>query len=696
VRKLLFFAAGLAAFAALAAGKGIAVDDPYRWLEDVHGDTPLSWVKEHNDKTLKLLTADPRYRTYFDATLKVLDATDRIPHAGLDRGLAYNFWQDAAHPKGLWRRTTVAEYRKPDPQWDVLLDLDTLSADEKENWVWQGTACTPDMTRCLISLSRGGGDAAVVREFDLESRRFVADGFILPEAKSSVSFVDRDTVFVGTDFGPGSLTTSGYPRLVKKWKRGQAIADAETLLEGKGTDVAVGGVRLVDGDTVLPVLERNPDFFSEEYYFPDGKTWWKLPLPPVASIQGLHKGQLLFCLREDWTAPNGHKLLNGTLYTVPLAALQKAHALPEAAALYTPGPRASFAGASSGRDALYVSYLDNVVGGVSAFRFSGGMWTETKIPLPAGGSADIVATDDFGGDVLFGFESFLQPPTLYADDGKDAPTAIKSLPARFDAAGLVTEQFAATSKDGTKVPYFVVRSKMVEGPRPTVLYGYGGFEISETPSYMTSFGMLWLAKGGTFVLANIRGGGEFGPAWHAAALKRNRQKAFDDFAAVAADIEARGLTTPRQLGIMGGSNGGLLVSTVMTQIPEKIGAVVCQVPLIDMIAYTHIGAGASWVAEYGDPAVPAEREAILKYSPYQNVAADRKYPPVFFVTATSDDRVSPVHARKMAAKMEAQGHEVLFFENTDGGHAASANHKQKAEMTALSFVYLAKTLGLRD
>ena len=319
-----------------------------------------------------------------------------------------------------------------------------------------------------------------------------------------------------------------------------------------------------------------------------------------------------------------------------------------------------------------------------------------RVKLPAGGAADIASVNDFGPEALFSFQSYLIPPTLYATDGKSEPHAIKSLPARFDASGLVTEQFEATSKDGTKIPYFVTRPNALKGPAPTVLYGYGGFEISMTPSYSANFGRLWLTHGGVFVVANIRGGGEFGPAWHEAATKLNRQRAYDDFEAVAEDITKRGLTTPKQLGIMGGSNGGLLVSTVMVQRPDLFGAVVCQVPLVDMIAYTHIGAGASWEGEYGDPAKPGERAYILTYSPYQNVKQGAKYPPVFFVTATSDDRVTPVHARKMAAKMEAQGHEVLFYENTDGGHAAAADHRQAAEMWGLSFVYLAEKLGLRS
>jgi prolyl oligopeptidase len=697
MRRIALLLIGLfAATAALAADKGKPVEDPYIWLEDIHGAKPLAWVEEQNKKSLGVLKTDPRYQSNYDSILKVLDAADRIPYGGLDHQYVFNFWQDAEHPKGIWRRTTIADYATPAPHWDILLDLDKLAAGEKENWVWKGAGCTPTLTRCLVQLSRGGGDAVLVREFDPATKSFVKDGFYLKEAKSFAGFYDDDTVYFGTDFGPGSLTTSGYPRIVKLWHRGEKIEDAKTLLEGKASDVAAAATIFRDGDRNIALIARAPSFFEEEYYLETASGGlWRVPVPLSAQLQGLSKGQLLLTLREDWTPPGGTKIAKGALITVSLneAGTNKA---PSVLVLYTPGPRSSIDEVATSRDAVYAAIYDNVVGSVHAFRFADGKWSDKKLDLPPGGSASITSTNDFGPEAYFGFESFLKPSTLYADAGQDKPKEIKSLPARFDASGLVTEQFEATSKDGTKVPYFVVRAANAKGPRPTILYGYGGFEISETPSYSANFGRLWLTKGGTYVLANIRGGGEFGPGWHEAALKTHRQRAFDDFAAVAADIERRGITTPSQLGIMGGSNGGLLVSTVMTQHPELLGAVVCQVPLVDMLRYTHIGAGASWEAEYGDPADPKMRATILKYSPYQNVSAKKKYPPVFFVTATSDDRVTPVHARKMAARMVEQGHSVLFYENTDGGHAAAANHKQAAEMWALSFVYLARELGLGE
>ena len=678
--------------AAFAADKGKTVQDPYIWFEDVHGEKPLAWVKAQNERALGVLKSDPRYAQNYDAILKVLDATDRIPYGGLDHQYVFNFWQDAANPKGVWRRTTIADYASPAPHWETLIDLDKLAAGEKENWVWKGAACTPTLTRCLVSLSRGGGDAVVVREFDLAAKGFVKDGFTLPEAKSDVVILDDNTVYFGTDFGPGSLTSSGYPRIVKLWHRGEKVADAKTVLEGKSSDVSVAATVLRDGEYSTAVVMRSPSFFETEYSLvgADGALQ-KLPLPLSAQLQGLHKGQLLFTLRDDWTPPGGTKIAKGALIAFALA-----EKLGPVAVLYAPGPRSSIDEVATGQGAVYASIYDNVVGSVHAFRLVDGKWSDSKLDLPPGGSTSIISANDYGPQAYFGFESFLKPSTLYADDGSDKPVEIKALPARFDASGLGTAQYEATSKDGTKIPYFVVRGKDAKGPAPTILYGYGGFEISMNPSYSANFGKLWETKGGTYVLANIRGGGEFGPGWHEAALKTHRQRAFDDFTAVAADIIKRGITTPAQLGIMGGSNGGLLVSTVMTQHPELLGAVVCQVPLIDMIRYTQIGAGASWEAEYGDPADPKMAAYIRTYSPYQNVSAKKTYAPVFFVTATSDDRVTPVHARKMAAKMEAQGHSVLFYENTDGGHAAAANHKQAAEMWALSFVYLARELGLGE
>lgn len=670
--------------------------DPFLWLEDIHGTKAMAWVKAQNARTAAVLQADPDYQTDYDSILKVLDATDRIPFGNLDHNFVFNFWQDAKHPKGIWRRTTIAEYQRANPEWETLLDLDQLAAEEKENWVWKGADCAPSLKHCLVSLSRGGGDAVVVREFDLDSRTFLKNGFALPEAKSAITYLDEDTVLFGTDFGPGSMTTSGYPRIVKLWKRGEPLAAARTIYEGQTNDVGDNGVVFRGPSGTIALIERDITFFASEYYDvrPDGTTL-KLPLPPGAVLKGAEGGHLIFTLRDDWTPPGGQPIAKGSLVAFAIEPFLQGTVPPAFAVLYTPDAKSSVDDVAASSDAVYASINRDVTGSIHVFRCgTNGVWSDARLNLPTGGSTQIVTANDWGPEAQFNFESFIQPPTLYADAGDDRPVAIKSLPARFDASNLATEQYFATSKDGTRVPYFVTREKDASGPVPTVLYGYGGFEISLTPKYSANFGLLWLKQGGAFVVANIRGGGEYGPAWHQAAVGKNRQKAYDDFQAVAEDLVKRGITTPKQLGIMGGSNGGLLVSANLVERPDLFGAVVCQVPLVDMIRYTQIGAGASWIAEYGDPANPEARQWILKYSPYQNVRPDRTYPPVFFVTATSDDRVTPAHARKMAARMEAQGHDVLFYENTDGGHAAAANHKQAAEMWAQSFVYLKQRLGL--
>ncbi len=703
-RVALMALAGLIGAALLAGAKvdknpqaASGADDPYLWLEEVHGAKALEWVKAQNAKSIAVLQADPDYQKDYDAILRVLDATDRIPYGELDHQYVFNFWQDAQHPKGIWRRTTIADYASAAPAWDVLLDVDKLAQDEHENWVWKGADCTPSLKRCLLTLSRGGGDAAVVREFDPDARTFVKGGFELAEAKSQITWLDEDTVVFGTDFGPGSMTSSGYPRIVKLWKRDEPMASARTVYEGKEGDVGSVAVVFHDPSATMAVIQRAITFFTTEYYWlaSDGTTR-KLPVPLGADLKGAQGDNLLFTLREDWSPPPEVAAMNVNLRPIrkgSLVAFQAEVAESSMRAgvqlLYAPDEHSSIDEVVAGRDAVYVSVNHDVTGSVHVFRPGANRsWSESTLALPGGGSTRIVSANTWGPEAQFRFESYTTPTTLYATSGEGTPLPIKSLPARFDATGLATEQFFATSKDGTKVPYFVTRSRSLSGPAPTVLYGYGGFEISLTPTYSANFGMLWLTRGGVFVVANIRGGGEYGPAWHQAALLGNRQKAYDDFQAVAVDLVKRGITTAKQLGIMGGSNGGLLVSANMVERPELFGAVVCQVPLIDMIRYTHIGAGASWEAEYGDPDKPADRAWIMRYSPYQNVSKAKRYPPVFFVTATSDDRVTPVHARKMAARMQEQGHTVLFYENTDGGHAAAADHRQAAEMWALSFVYL--------
>jgi prolyl oligopeptidase len=696
--------AGWIAGAAMGLGLGTAMygaegpDDPYLWLEDIHGARPLDWVKERNAVSLKLLKGDPAYQEDYEAILAILDADDRIPTGQLHGDTVFNFWQDRAHVRGIWRRTDVASYETPAPQWETLLDVDRLAADEGKSWVFKGANCSPDLSRCLIALSPGGGDTVVLREFDPAAKRFVDEGFALGEAKAEARYVDANTILFSTDFGPGTLTQSGYPRIVKLWRRGEPLANAKTVFEGNAQDVVVSPAVFhgVAGSTAI--VSRGVSFFDTEYFAvtPDGGTV-ALPLPLSADLKAEFRGNLIATLRKDWSPEGQPTIRQGALIAFPLKEFVATRKLPRVSVLYMPGPRIAIDQVTAGRDGVYAAIFENVTGGVHAFGLNpaSGAWSDTRLELPSGGSPHLASANDFGPEAYFTYQSFLTPTTLFAAKDLGPPAPIKSSPARFDAKPYATVQYEAISRDGTRIPYFVVRASNAAGPTPMMLYGYGGFEISQTPFYWSSAGRLWLGKGGAYAVANIRGGGEFGPAWHDAALKTNRQKAYDDFIAVAEDLMKRGLTTSKQLGIMGGSNGGLLVGTVAVERPDLFGAVVCQVPLLDMLRFAKLGAGASWVGEYGDPENAVERAAILKYSPYQNVKAGVKYPPIFFVTATSDDRVTPVHARKMAAKMEAQGHDVLFYENTEGGHAAAANHAQQAEMNALGYIYLAQKLGLK-
>lgn len=680
-------------------------NDPYLWLSDIHGAKPLAWVKEQNAKSEAALKSDPRYAATRKAILTSLDIGDRLPLGNLDHGRLYNFWQDADHVRGIWRRVAAKDLKAAAPPWDVLLDVDKLDGDLNKDWVFQGAECTPSGARCLVRLSPGGGDAAEYREFDPKTHQLLKDGFILPAAKSNAAYLDDNTVLFATDFGPGSMTKSSYPRIMKIWHRGQPVSAAKKVFEVGENDIAARA-KVLHGPGGLTnkqstaLLERGVTFFESEYFFmaANGKTT-KLPIPLGADIQGMTKGYLAFTLRNDWkTGAAAYR--QGALLAFRLADFLRTGKMPKISVLFTPDTHSTLTTVSAGRDAIYAAVYRDVIGSVHKFAPVGDAWRETYMNLPEGGSTTVVTADDWSPDALFTYESFLQPPGLFLGTGDEFLDLVKHQKPLFDAKDMVSEQFWATSADGTKIPYFLVHRKQDTANVPTILYSYGGFELSLNPWYWNDghrpldAGAVWIAKGGAMAVANIRGGGEFGPRWHQAALKENRQKAFDDFAAVAKDLETRGFTTPQHLGIVGASNGGVLTTVTMTQHPELLNAVVCQRPLVDMLRYTHFGAGASWVAEYGDPDKPQDRAYIEKYSAYQNVKPDVKYPGILFITETSDDRVTPVWARMMAAKMEAQGHDVLFNESSEGGHGPGSTNAAQADMWALSYTYLAQKLGL--
>jgi prolyl oligopeptidase len=671
--------------------------DPFLWLEDVSSPKAMDWVKAHNQKSVGMLTKDRRYAKVEAEVRAIVMAKDRIPLPSLANGWVYNFWQDAEHVRGLWRRCRPEEYAKPDPKWEVLLDIDRLNKEEKQDWVFHGATCLPPAHEdCLVSLSHGGKDADVVREFDVTKAAFVPGGFNLPEAKTSVSWLDSGRIFVGTDFGPGSMTESGYPRIAKLWTRGQPLSQAQTIFEGDVKDVSAGASTQFRPEGATSFVTKAMTFWTAKHWVLEPDNSLKpIPFPDDADFQGAFQGQVMAILRTDWKISDALSFTAGSLVALPLASLWNAKPELSAQLVYAPDERSSIVGVSTSKDFVYLDLLQNVQGRVLQLqRLADGSWEGTTVALPELGMASVRALDDFEDSVYFGYESFLSPTGLYSYEPGAEPKLIKSLPARFDAQGLVSEQFEATSADGTKVPYFLIHRKdfKLDGSHPTILYGYGGFEVPMTPAYLNDTGKVWLQAGGVYALANIRGGGEFGPKWHSAALKENRQRAFDDFIAVAQDLISRKVSSPRRLGIMGGSNGGLLVGATFIQRPELFRAVVCQVPLLDMLRYTKIAAGSSWIGEYGDPADPKMAEVIGRYSPYQNIRQDVKYPEVFFLTSTKDDRVGPVHARKMAARLEAMGHPVVYWENIEGGHGAAADLEERVKMKTLQFIYLLRRL----
>jgi prolyl oligopeptidase len=674
-------------------------DDPYQWLEDVTGAKPMEWVAKENARSKAELEARPQFKALHERLLAIYNSKERIPSVQKRGRWLYNFWQDEANPRGIWRRTTLEEYRKKDPAWETVLDVGKVGADEKANWVFKGADCLyPDYQRCMVSLSRGGADAVEVREFDVERKEFVKDGFVLPESKGDVDWRDRDTLYIARDFGPGTLTQSGYPRIVKEWKRGAPLAEAKTIFQGQESDVGTSAYTVNEKDRRYDLLHRAITFWEGEDFILAGGKWVLLDTPRDASVSVANQ-RLLVRLKTDWKLP-GATWKAGSLIAMDLDRFLAGER--SFAAIFEPAERMALQSFTITRDVVVLDILDNVKSRIVEVRYAGGKWIAKDVAVPPSSAIGVSAVDhNDSDDYWMTVTSFVEPTTLYlvtpgglATRTQPEREKMKALPAFFDAKGLTTRQFEATSKDGTRIPYFVVMREgtKLDGSNPTILYGYGGYEISMLPSYSGTIGAAWLEKGGIWVLANIRGGGEFGPAWHTTAIREGRHKTHDDFIAVGDDIVKRGITSSKHLGIMGGSQGGLLVGAAFTQRPDLFKAVVCQVPLLDMRRFNKLLAGASWQGEYGNPDDPADWAFISKYSPYQNVVKEKKYPRVFFYTSTRDDRVHPGHARKMVAKMEEQGHDVLYYENTEGGHAAGSTPAQQAFMWALTYTFLLNEL----
>lgn len=681
-----------AAVLALSCATTPATDDPFRWLEGVDDPQALDWVAEQNERTRQYFTAMPGFDALQREALAALSSESRVPSVDYHGRYLYNLWKDDEHPRGLFRRTTLEELRTPSPEWTTVLDIDAMSQRDGKRWVFKTMEClAPEERRCLVSLSPGGGDAVEIREFDTETLRFVENGFFIPEAKSNVAWIDENTIFIGTDFGAGSLTESGYPRIVKRWRRGTPLSSAETIYEAPASSVGVSARRIRTDGAPIDLIGESATFWTSKYFVIEGSTPRPLALPAMSTVEGASGTRLVVVLHEEWK-----DFAAGSVILVDPGTLDATLAVASTASsvVQTESVEVTDRG-------ILVPMLDNVRGRLVRVQPDG---TRQTIAFPDNGALSIMTANGETGDALVLFETFITPPTLYhvAPDSTTA-VAILSQDPTFDGSRFEVTQQWATSADGTRVPYFIVGPKGMkrDGSNPAHIFSYGGFRNSLVPSYSGSYeahygayGRLWLARGGVFVLANIRGGGEFGPAWHEAALKANRPRAFEDFEAIARDLIRTGITTSDRLGIEGRSNGGLLTLATMVREPELYGAVISGAPLADMRRYHELLAGASWIAEYGDPRMPAEWAFIREYSPYQNFRAGVDYPPLFVYASTRDDRVHPGHARKTVARLQALGQDdVWYYENVEGGHGGSSTNEQLAYRIALSYAHLWSQLG---
>jgi prolyl oligopeptidase len=671
--------------------------DPYIFLEEARSTEALDWVAKENARTLAAFEADPRFQQLKAEALAIFDSEDRIPFVTIRADGLYNFWQDKTNPRGVLRRTTLESYRTAKPQWEIILDVDALAKAEGKEWVYQGSTCLPPaQTKCMIALSDGGEDATIMREFDMTTKRFVEGGFVLDtKSQGGIQWIDEDTLLVGRSFGEGTLTESAYPFTSRVWKRGTRIEDAPEIFRGEASDVWAGASLLRDNKGTIHARTafRAISFHETLHYVDKDGQWLKLDIPTKANPLGIVDGHLFYSTDVDWTV-DGQTFPADSLVAVDLEEWKANPNGAKKTLVWAPGPRQTKQGGATTGNALYVTLLDNVVGKVLQFNFEDGQWVSKPVPLPDNATLGIATSSDETEEIMYTVTGFLAPTTLYYSDGTGAPQVLKTSPPRFDAAGMAVEQYEAISKDGTKIPYFIVKPKgmKADGSTPTLMTGYGGFQVANLPSYIATAGKLWVERGGAYVLANLRGGGEFGPQWHQTAIRENKQRTWDDFIAVAEDLIKRGFTSPRRLGIQGGSQGGLLVGTAFTQRPDLFGAAIVQIPLFDMLRYHLIGRGASWIGEYGDPRIPEQRAWIEGYSPYQKIAPGVDYPAPFLWASTADDRTHPAHARKGAAKLKALGQPYYYFEDTTGGHSGGVDNEQRAKLQALQFVYLMQRL----
>jgi prolyl oligopeptidase len=674
----------------------LAQEGKYLWLEEVDGEKSLAFAESQSKATLEKLSKEKDYQDIYNKTLEIYNSSERIAYPTILGDFVYNFWKDEDHVRGIWRRSRLESYTSGKPTWETLLDIDALSEKDGIKWVYkESNGLYPDYNRFLVQLSNGGSDAVVVKEFDVNKKEFIESGFFIDEARSGASYVDENTLMVTTDFGEGTMTTSGLPRQVKLWKRGTLLKDAQLIYEVETTELGAGSSILYDGDKQYSVLFNVSSFLSGQLSVWLNNKVIPLDMPKDATITTILFNRLLLLnnefiiqLKSDWTV-NNNTYITGTLLSLNFTELLKGN--KDISVILEPDEFSSISGISTTKNKLLVNVLTDVTSNLFVYSFTNRNWTSQKVDAPKLGTISIAATTGLSDQYFFDFENHITPTTLYAADASNNTfKAYQSLPAYFDASKYEVKQYKAKSKDGTLIPYFMVSAKDMksDGTNPTLVYAYGGFELSQKPIYSATTGSAWLDKGGVFVLANIRGGGEYGPKWHQDALKEKRQNAFDDLYAVSEDVIAKKVTSAKHLGVMGGSNGGLLVGVAFTQRPDLYNAVVSKVPLLDMQRYTKLLSGAIWMSEYGNPDVPEEWAYIEKYSPYHNLKEEVEYPEVFFYTSTRDDRVHPGHARKMVARMNDMGYKTYYYENSEGGHAGSSTNDQRARLDAMTYSYL--------
>lgn len=668
--------------------------DEYAWLEEIKGSAALAWVAEQNIVAHETFEGDARYQGFFGSILSKLTAHDRLVSGRHFDGFIYNFWQDRQHRRGLWRRIGLDRYLNDRDCWETLLDIDELNELEGANWVFRGASfLAPGTTKALLSLSDGGRDAVVMREFDLLERAFVPDGFQTGPAKQSAAWLDRDRLIVASSADPSGASKAGYGIAVRMLQRGAGLAEAPVIYRGDPDDMAVQvSGTIAAGERIVFITQRKNFFESAIFRLEEDGRLLQLPVPGSAKLAGVCGQLALLRVKEQWDQ-GGVRLEPGSLVSLDLDALR--HSLtPIVRPVFTPGARSSVTHVAPRRDDVILVVSEDVKSRLLRAKLQGDRWTTEPLELPDFGAATIESADGHSNVALLSFASFLEPETLYLLDEDCVMRPIRMAPRQFDSTPYAVTQRFAPSADGTAIPYFLITpaASTPGAGLPTLLFGYGGFERSIRPHYLAPMIQEWLAAGGAYAIANIRGGGEYGPRWHRAALRENRVLAFDDFIAVAEDLIATGITSPPLLGIKGGSNGGLLMGAMLTRRPELFGAIICRVPLLDMLRFHKMQAGASWTAEYGDPDDETDRGHLERISPYHNLAPGRGYPKIFFTTATGDDRVHPGHARKMHARMQQLGYDSVFFENIQGGHQTAIGPEQMAMNAAMELVFLHQQL----